>query len=123
MKSRGRPRKKKTIQEQPRLDQFNPSGRPGEPETMIVSVEEYEAIRLYDYKALSQKQAAKMMDISQQSFSRLVRQARGKIADALVNAKIIQIKGGDYQDKRSMLLTNKLRRKPLEKKAPHTEGE
>lgn len=115
MKPRGRPRKKKIIHDQPRLDQFDPAGRPGELEKIVVALEEYEAVRLYDHQKLPQKEAARMMGISQQSFSRLLRQARSKIADALVNAKIIRIKGGDYQDMRSMRITEKLRRKmPLQ---------
>lgn len=111
MKKRGRPKKTRLIQEHPRLDQFHPSGRPDKPELTTLLLEEYEAIRLHDHQGLSQVKAAELMGISQQSFSRLVRQARKKIADALVNAKIINIKGGNYQDKRSLRITEKLRRK------------
>ncbi|MGB2601599.1 MAG: DUF134 domain-containing protein [Candidatus Omnitrophota bacterium] len=108
---KGRPRKKKIIQEQPRIDHFSPRGRPGRPDESIVTMEEYEAMRLQDYLGMQQKKAAEMMGISQQSFSRIVREGRKKVSDAIVNAKIIRIEGGDYVNKRSMDLEKKLRRK------------
>jgi len=111
MKLRGRPKKKKIVQEQPRIDHFSPRGRPGRPDETVISVEEYETIRLSDQLGLAQKEAARMMGISQQSFSRIVRSARRSVADGLVNAKIIRIEGGDYVNKHSMDIANKLKRK------------
>ena len=96
----GRPRKKKIIHDQPRTDHFSPRGRPGRPEVVMVAVEEYEAIRIHDHLGLQQKEAARMMGISQQSFSRIVRDARRKVSDALVNAKVIRISGGNFENKR-----------------------
>ena len=108
--NRGRPRKLKIVQEQPRIDHFSPRGRPGRPDEVIMSIEEYESLRLSDLLSLPQKRSAEMMGISQQSFSRIVRKARNSIADAIVNAKIIRIEGGDYVNKRSMDVVNKLAR-------------
>ncbi|MBD3427312.1 MAG: DUF134 domain-containing protein [Candidatus Omnitrophica bacterium] len=107
---KGRPRKKKIIHDQPRIDHFSPRGRPGRPDETTITMEEYESIRLQDYLGMQQKKAAEMMGISQQSFSRIVRDARKKVSDALVNAKIIRIEGGDYVDKRSMEIAKKLKR-------------
>ncbi len=111
MRQKGRPRKKKIIHEQPRIDHFSPRGRPGRPDEAIVAMEEYEAIRLHDFLGMQQKQAAQMMGISQQSFSRIVREARKKVSDAIVNAKIIRIEGGTFVNKRSMDIADKLKRK------------
>ncbi len=111
MPLRGRPRKRKIIHEQPRIDQFSPWGRPGQPDETSIAIEEYEAIRLQDYLGISQNQAAKMMGISQQSFSRIVREARKKVADAIVNAKILRLQGGNFVHKRTLDITEKLRRK------------
>ena len=111
MSQKGRPRKKKIIHEQPRIDHFSPRGRPGRPDETVVAMEEYEAIRLHDFLGMRQKQASRMMGISQQSFSRIVREARRKVSDAIVNAKIIRIEGGDFVNKRSMDIANKLKRK------------
>ncbi len=108
--TRGRPRKRKIVQEQPRIDHFSPRGRPGRPDEVVLSIEEYESLRLADLLNMPQKKAAGMMGISQQSFSRIVRKARGSIADAIVNAKIIRIEGGDYINKRSMDVVSKLTR-------------
>ncbi|MFQ5953003.1 MAG: DUF134 domain-containing protein [Candidatus Omnitrophota bacterium] len=112
-KNRGRPRKKKIIREQPRIDHFSPRGRPGRPEESVITIEEYETIRLADQLGLPQKKAAQMMGISQQSFSRIIRNARKMIADAIVNAKIIRIEGGDYINKRSLDIAHKLKRKEI----------
>lgn len=117
MSQKGRPRKKKIIQEQPRIDQFSPQGRPGRPDETVVALEEYEALRLSDHLGMHQSRAAVMMGISQQSFSRIVREARRKVADAIVNAKIIRIDGGDFVSKRAIAVEEKLRRRPSESKA------
>jgi len=110
MKPKGRPRKKKIIQAQPRIDHFSPRGRPGRPDETVLQIEEYEALRLYDFMTMPQKEAAKLMGISQQSFSRIIRSARKKVSDALVNAKTIRIEGGDFINKRSLDVANKLKR-------------
>lgn len=96
MRQKGRPRKTKIVQGEPRIDHFSPRGKPGRPDEAIVAVEEFEAIRLHDYLGMQQKQAAEMMGISQQSFSRIVREARKKVSGAIVNAKIIRIEGGFF---------------------------
>ena len=114
MLRKGRPKKKKIIHQQPSIDHFSPRGRPGRPDEAIVAMEEYEALRLHDYLGMQQREAARMMGISQQSFSRVVREARRKVSSAIVEAKIIRIEGGDYISKRSMDLTNKLKKKAAE---------
>lgn len=111
MPQRGRPRKKKIVHEQPRIDHFSPNGRPGKLDETIVVTEEYEALRLHDYLGMQQNEAARMMGISQQSFSRIVRTARKKLSGAIVTASVIRIEGGDYVDKRSMDIVNRLKRK------------
>ena len=108
---KGRPKKRKIVRGQPRIDHFSPRGRPGRPDEVVIAVEEYEAMRLADHLGLDQRAAAAMMGISQQSFSRIVRKVRGVVADAIVNAKIIRIEGGDYINKRSMDIANKLKRR------------
>ena len=96
MKPRGRPKKYRIIGEDPRIAQFSPRGRPGRPFEAELAMDEFEAVRLADHLAKSQKEAAKSMHISQQTFSRIIKKAHKVIADALVNGKRIKIQGGYY---------------------------
>lgn len=65
-------------------------------ETVMLSVDEFEAIRLNDLEKMDQKDAAGEMDVSQPTFSRIIESARAKVADAIVNGKEIRIEGGEY---------------------------
>ncbi len=66
-------------------------------EEIKLTYDELEAIRLKDFKGLDQEKASKEMEISQPTFHRLILSARKKVADALVNNKIIKIEGGDFK--------------------------
>lgn len=66
-------------------------------EEAILSVDEFEAVRLKDLEGLDQSECAEMMEISQPTFHRLVVSARRKIADALTHGKAIRIEGGNYR--------------------------
>ena len=96
MQNRGRPRKYKLVKHDPKISQFSPRGRPGRPNEIDLAMEEFEAVRLADFMGLSQKEAAKSMHISQQTFSRIIRNARKTIANCLVTGKILKIQGGHY---------------------------
>lgn len=63
-------------------------------EGVYLTLDEFEAIRLADLEGLKQVAAAKKLNISRPTFSRIVSSARGKIGDALVNIKAIKIEGG-----------------------------
>ncbi|OIO22028.1 hypothetical protein AUJ17_00715 [Candidatus Micrarchaeota archaeon CG1_02_47_40] len=63
---------------------------------VVVSMDEFEAVRLKDSLGLEQKKAAKRMGISQPTFHRLLSSARKKISDALTNGKAIKIEGGAF---------------------------
>ena len=65
-------------------------------ESVGLSVDEFEAIRLKDLEGLEQTAAADSMRISQPTFHRIIEAARKKVADALVNGKAIRIEGGEY---------------------------
>lgn len=96
MRPRGRPRKYRIVRIDPRISQFSPRGKPGRPDEVNLSIDEYEAIRLFDHTGISQKEAAKSMNISQQTFSRVLKRAHKTVSDAIVNGKIIRIQGGNY---------------------------
>ena len=94
---RGRPRKTRIVQNEPRTKQFSPRGAIGRPSHNELKVEEVEAIRLSDFSGLSQMEAARSMGISQQTFSRVLRNGRKRLAEALVLGRIIKVKGGDFR--------------------------
>lgn len=93
-----RPRLRRRIASMPSVTYFKPAGimlsQLGE---TIITVDEFEAVRLKDLLGLDQEEAAKKMNISQPTFHRLVLSARKKIAQALVEGKAIKIEGGSYK--------------------------
>ncbi len=94
----GRTPKYRTVNSTPGDTFFKPRAIPlRELEISRLTVDEYEAIRLADFEGLEQAEAGERMGISRQTFARIVRSARYKIADALVNGKAICIEGGHYR--------------------------
>lgn len=74
---------------------FKPIGIPvRELEEVLMTLDEFEAIRLADLDGLYQEQAASKMNVSRATFSRIVDSARRKVADALVHGKALRIEGG-----------------------------
>ncbi len=93
-----RPRLCRRVRFNPNVTYFKPRGIPlKELEEIILPVDEYEAVRLKDLEGLEQEECAKKMNISQPTFHRLILSARKKIADAIINGKAIEIKGGNYK--------------------------
>ena len=83
------------VWREPGFCRFRPMGMQGY-EAVMLSVDEFEAIRLKDLEKMDQKDAAGEMDVSQPTFSRIIESAREKVADAIVNGKEIRIEGGEY---------------------------
>ncbi len=76
---------------------FKPKGIPAyELEKVVVSVEGLEAVRLSDLEKMDQETAAAQMNVSRQTFGRVLSEARRQIATALVEGKMIRIYGGSY---------------------------
>ncbi|WP_058486356.1 DUF134 domain-containing protein [Defluviitalea phaphyphila] len=92
-----RPIKWRKVENIPSIQYFIPSEENvnGMPEN-ILNFEELEAIRLKDLNGLEQGECAKKMEISRSTFQRILLSAREKIADSLVNGKIIHIEGGNF---------------------------
>jgi len=81
----------------PDFTYFKPAGiRMTELEEVVLTVDEFEAVRLKDLEGLEQEEVAKKMDISQPTLHRLILSARRKIAEAIVKGKAIKIEGGAY---------------------------
>ena len=83
------------VSSEPESNYFKPRGIPlSSLEEIIMTMDEFEAIRLADLEGLYQEQAAERMGISRPTFARVVESARRKVADALVNGKALAIEGG-----------------------------
>lgn len=65
-------------------------------EDVTLTVDEIEAIRLADLEDLYQEDAALQMNISRQTFGRILASAHRKIAEAIIHAKALRIEGGEY---------------------------
>ncbi|MEN4017959.1 MAG: DUF134 domain-containing protein [Methanobacterium sp.] len=93
-----RPRRFRRIFQEPEIRCFKPDseGNIDSIKPVDITIDEFEAIRLKDYQNIKQKKAAEIMDVSQPTFHRTLNSAREKIAKALVEGKIIKIKGGDF---------------------------
>ncbi len=96
MRPRGRPKKYRIVKVDPKISQFSPRGRPGRPDEVELKMDELEALRLADCLDLSQKEAARSMRVSQQTFSRILARAHKLIAKGITSGSAIRIQGGQY---------------------------
>jgi uncharacterized protein len=95
IKEMPRPKCNRQICGIPDKNYFKPRGIPSaELKEVVLSLDEFEAVRLADYEQLYQEEAAIRMNISRQTFGRIVEAAHKKIADVLINAKALKIEGG-----------------------------
>ena len=96
-----RPKKIRWVKCEPGERCFKPRCKPlSKPQGVRLGLDEFEAIRLADLEGLKQIDAAILMHVSRPTFSRIVASARKKIADGLVNIKVIKIEGGCCKIKR-----------------------
>lgn len=91
-----RPKRCRRICTEPDFDAFAPSGIPCA-ETVTLTVEEYETIRLIDLEHCTHQQCAQQMDISRTTATELYESARYKIADSIIGGKTLVISGGNYR--------------------------
>lgn len=97
-----RPQRCRRICCPPRFDSFSP-----DPEredscfhddgSVILTLDEYEVIRLVDLEKKSHEQCAAQMDISRSTATEIYESARTKIAQCIVYGKRLLISGGNYR--------------------------
>jgi len=93
-----RPKRTRRISFQPDVTYFKPAGIPMiHLKETVLSFDELEAIRLVDSKRMEQSKAGKKMKISQSTLSRLLRDGRKKLANAILNGQAIKIQGGNFK--------------------------
>ncbi len=87
-----RPLCPRRIAHDPPCDYFKPAGIPlYELEEVVLAADELEAVRLADFEDLFHTEGATRMGVSRQTFDRIVRRARMKIARALVQGHALRI--------------------------------
>ena len=87
-----RPIKPRRVLFNPNVTFFKPRAVPlSILEEVKLGADELEALRLCDFKNLSQVEAAKKMKISQSTLQRILGSARKKITEALIKGKAIRI--------------------------------
>ncbi len=80
----------------PQVDTFCPNGYENT-EPILLTLDEYEAIRLVDLEQQTHEQCAAQMDISRSTVQEIYESARSKIAAYLVHGKPLHITGGNYR--------------------------
>ncbi len=91
-----RPQKCRRICGMPPCNDFSPRFK-YQDETVVLSLDEYETIRIIDYEAKTQEECSKLMNVSRPTISAIYERARQKVATCLVEAKSLKIDGGDYE--------------------------
>ena len=82
----------------PESNRFGPLGSPVDAKNNVtMTVDEYEAIRLIDLENFTQEECAKQMNVARSTVQGIYTEARKKLAESLVNGKVLVIKGGEYQ--------------------------
>ncbi len=82
----------------PVLKGFKPIGVPFSDAIVVTLLyEEYEALRLADYSGLKQEEAAKLMNVSRPTFTRIYSSCLKKLALAFTEGRSIVIEGGDVE--------------------------
>jgi uncharacterized protein len=93
-----RPIKWRRVCSLPEYNRFGPSFPKAEQQGVVVmSVDEYETIRLIDYEGMIQEECAKQMNVARTTVQRIYNIARKKLADAIIHNKPLLIEGGEYE--------------------------
>ena len=93
-----RPKCCRRVAGEPPCQIFKPAGVPASAlDHVVLSMDEFEAIRLADLDGLYHDKAAERMKVSRQTFGRIIGAARHKVAEALVKGLALRIEGGEIE--------------------------
>ncbi len=91
-----RPTKCRRVCNYPHSLEFTPENGEGE-EAVILTVDEFEVIRLIDREKMSQEECAVQLGVGRTTVQKIYETARGKLAEAIVEGRSLKIEGGDYR--------------------------
>ena len=94
-KSMPRPKRCRKVCSMPRVSEFAPIGE--DADFVVLTVDEFESIRLIDRQGFSQEECAAYMQVARTTAQQIYNSARKKLAVALVDGKGLRIAGGDYR--------------------------
>ncbi len=95
--------KERQVFQPPLYSRFKPVGVESQYlNNTILSLDEFEALRLADYVGLSQIDAAENMNISRPTFTRLIEKARKKLIEFIIQGNALQIDGGNIHFKKNI---------------------
>ena len=93
-----RPQKSRNVCCLPKFKEFTPKHKEDKRlETVVLSVDEYEAIRLIDKEGFSQEKCGEYMNVARTTVQQIYTSARKKLADVLIDGKALSIHGGNYK--------------------------
>ena len=92
-----RPRKCRKVCCLPKTDVFVPAGGCSSSNAVVLTVDEYESIRLIDYNGFSQEECSAYMHVARTTVQQIYTSARKKLALVLVDGRPLRIEGGDYR--------------------------
>jgi len=99
-----RPKNNRIVYEPPFYTEFKPAGVSSKSlEEVVLSLDEFEAIRLADLVGMSHKEAAFEMEISRSTFSRLIVKSRKKIAEYFFQGKLLTVNGGNIHFRKNII--------------------
>ncbi len=92
-----RPKKCRKVCRFPSVQTFFPVDSDPEKSAVVLTVDEYETIRLIDREGMSQEQCGQYMGVARTTIQQIYATARKKLADMLVEGLCLKIEGGNYQ--------------------------
>jgi len=92
-----RPKSCRRISSYPDHWVFKADNLDDEPLEILLSIDEFECIRLIDREGLTQEECAKAMGVSRPTVTAIYTEARKKLALLLVDGRPLRISGGSYQ--------------------------
>ncbi len=92
-----RPVKPRIVENMPQVNFYKPAGVPMmDLKEVVLSIDEFEALRLKDMEKLEQHSCAEKMGVAQSTFQRIITMARQKVVTCLVEGNALRIEGGEY---------------------------
>lgn len=91
-----RPKKCRKICGLPKRCNFGPLDANTDEGFVEMTVDEYETIRLIDYLGYNQEDCAQQMCVARTTVQAVYNTARRKLAESLVDGKLLVIQGGNY---------------------------